>query len=90
MAIHDLCRISATGPDAQSGNDLRFQPNRQFRRPRHPLNPARRDLNRRFKNTRREKSLPLSLSRWYRQKVFGARPGMRPVDMGPHVITRNL
>ena len=27
----------------------------------------------------------LSLSRWYAQEVFGARPGSPPVDMGPHV-----
>lgn len=44
------------------------------------------------KDTKRVHSLPLalSLSRWYMQKVFGARPGMKPVDMGPHVMTRNL
>lgn len=27
----------------------------------------------------------LSLSRWYAQEVFGARPGSPPVEMGPHV-----
>jgi len=38
-------------------------------------------------DTKRHYSLPtdLSLSRWYAQEVFGARPGSLPVDMGPHV-----
>lgn len=39
------------------------------------------------KDTRRQYPLAtdLSLSRWYMQEVFGARPGNPPVDMGPHV-----
>jgi inosose dehydratase len=44
------------------------------------------------KGTKRVHSLPLalSLSRWYMQKTFGARPGMKPVDMGPPVMMRRL
>lgn len=39
------------------------------------------------RDTSRQYSLAtdLSLSRWYAQEIFGARPGSRPVDMGPHV-----
>ena len=39
------------------------------------------------KDTRRQYPLAtdLSLSRWYMQEVFAARPGSAPVDMGPHV-----
>jgi inosose dehydratase len=41
---------------------------------------------------KRAHSLPtdFSLSRMYMQKVFGERPGSMPVDMGPHVRTKEL